>query len=409
MDRFPGAALMARVKRWHERDTAPGYVLLAAAIASFALLNAPFGQALHQALEHPFTAIGPHPISLHVFINDGLMAIFFLFVGLELKRETIDGPFANPRQAALPLAGALGGMAAPAFVYLSFAGRGFAHGWAIPAATDIAFALGVLAILGSRVPAGLRLFLLALAIIDDLGAIVVIAFFYSTHLFAPALLGSGAIFAIMLALNRARVSALWPYWLLGAVLWLCLLLSGVQPTIAGVLTALATPMRGPNRRSPLLAAEHALKPWVQFAIMPIFALANAGVAIAGLGAEVFVHPVALGAGLGLFLGKPLGIALAAWAAGALLKQSLPGSPLHMLGVGCVAGVGFTMSLFIGGLAFDAAELAAPVRLGVLGGSIASAFLGVALLWLAGGDGRASQLAAEEERAEAEGVLEDRQT
>ncbi|GAM98493.1 Na+/H+ antiporter NhaA type [alpha proteobacterium U9-1i] len=400
---------------WWERDTTPGYLLLAATITSFLLLNGPLGEGFHHLLQDQIAGLavglgaGRHPVNLHLVINDGLMVIFFLFVGLELKRETIEGPFKNPREAGLPLAGAVGGMAAPALIYLAIAGHDpdYSRGWAIPAATDIAFAVGVLSLLGSRVPAGLRLFLLALAIIDDLGAIVVIALFYSSHLVGWALGGAVVTFVAMLLLNRSGVTALWLYWLLGLALWGFMLLSGVHATIAGVLTALAIPMRAKDGRSPLIAAEHALKPWVQLGIMPIFALANAGVVLAGAGFDAVLHPVALGAALGLILGKPIGITLATLAAGALLRQRLPASLPQFVGLACVAGIGFTMSLFIGNLAFGAGELATPVRFGVLGGSLISALLGVALLTLTTNAGHRGHAALErdEDAAEAAGVIE----
>lgn len=400
-------------RNWTERDTTPGYLLLAATLVSFALLNAPFGHALHALVEHPFATLRVGaialPVNAHFVVNDGLMVIFFLFVGLELKRECVEGPFRNPREAALPLIAALGGMAAPALIFLLIAGGNgaYARGWAIPAATDIAFAIGVLALLGKRVPPGLRLFLLALAIIDDLGAILVIAIFYTTQLVGWALAGAALTFALMLLLGRARISALWIYWVLGVVLWVFMLLSGVHATIAGVLTAFAVPMRRTDGASPLIAAEHALKPWVQLAIMPIFALINAGVVLNGLDVRVVTHPVTLGAGLGLFLGKPLGIMLAAFAAAALLRRQLPASPVQMLGLSIVAGIGFTMSLFIGNLAFSAPELTAPVRIGVLGGSLCSAILGVLVLRFASGSQSDAELAAEERAAQADGVLEQR--
>ncbi len=396
---------------WHQRDSAPGFVLLAATIASFLLLNAPFGDAWYALLEHPFGVVGigdgAHALNLHLVINDGLMVIFFLYVGLELKRETVEGPFKNPREAALPLAGALGGMAAPALVYAAINAHEptFLRGWAIPAATDIAFAIGVLSLLGKHAPAGLRLFLLALAIIDDLGAILVIAVFYASNIVGWALGGAAVTFGVMLLMNRAGVRSLWPYWLLGIVLWGFMLLSGVHATIAGVLTALAVPMRRPDGASPLINAEHALKPWVQFAIMPIFALVNAGVALRGAGVETFAHPVAAGTALGLIVGKPLGILALTYAACALFRQRAPAQFAHMLGIACLAGIGFTMSLFIGALAFGAGDLATPVRFGVIGGSLASALLGLAILWMARGGAGDATLDAEEQVAEERGVLE----
>lgn len=399
--------------RWWQRDTTPGYILIAATIASFLLLNGSTGESFHHLLEAAFGTIGigegAHALNLHLVVNDGLMVIFFLYVGLELKRETVEGPFKNPREAALPLAGALGGMIAPALIYVAFNAHepAYLRGWAIPAATDIAFAIGILSLLGPRVPSGLRLFLLALAIIDDLGAILVIAIFYSTHLVGWALGGAAATFIVMLLMNKAGVTRLWFYWLLGLVMWGFMLLSGVHATIAGVLTALTIPMRGRDGASPLIVAEHALKPWVQFAIMPIFALVNAGVVLAGAGLATLLHPVALGVGAGLVLGKPIGITFTSYAASALLKQRAPGTFGQMLGIAMLAGIGFTMSLFIGTLAFGAGDLATPVRFGVLGGSIVSALLGLFVLSLfcRGDAGTPSELATEEDIAEQRGVFE----
>lgn len=404
-------------KHWWERDTAPGIVLIVATIASFLMLNSVFGDQIHHLLEDQiaglFVGVGPaaHPVSVHLIINDALMVIFFLYVGLELKRETVEGPFQNPREAALPMAGAIGGMAAPALIYVALNAHepAYLRGWAIPAATDIAFAIGVLSLLGSRVPGGLRLFLLALAIIDDLGAILVIALFYSTHLVGWALGGAAVTFGVMLLMNRAGVKALAPFWILGLVLWGFMLVSGVHATIAGVLTAMAVPMRRRDGRSPLIAAEHTLKPWVQFAIMPIFALANAGVILAGAGAETLLHPISIGVAAGLVLGKPIGITLAAYLTSAVVRQKLPGTVPQMLGVALLAGIGFTMSLFIGNLAFGIGDLATPVRFGVLGGSFLSAIVGLAVLAQACRSARPAEhvtLGPEEERAEDAGVLED---
>jgi NhaA family Na+:H+ antiporter len=407
---------MSPAPRWYERDTTPGYVLIAATVISFVLFNGPFAEHIHHLLKDSFARIAvggaAHDVSLHLVINDGLMVIFFLYVGLELKRECVEGPFRNPREAASPIIAAAGGMAAPALIYLAIAGGAdpaYVRGWAIPAATDIAFAIGVLALLGNRVPPGLRLFLLALAIIDDLGAILVIAFFYSTHIVGWALGGALACFLALLGLNRAGVMKFWPYWLVGAILWGFMLLSGVHATIAGVLTAFAIPMRDKLGGSPLIAAEHVLKTWVQFIIMPIFALTNAGVTLAGAGLATLLHPIAIGIGAGLVLGKPLGIGLAAFAAAAVLKRPLPAPPVAMVGASMIAGIGFTMSLFIGALAFGQGELATPVRFGVLGGSLLSALGGVLVLSLAlRGRGSVSDpaLAHEEEIAEREGLIED---
>lgn len=405
-----------QIKHWFERDTAPGIVLIAATIVSFALMNGALANAFHHLLEDQIGGLffgvdeARHPLNLHAVINDGLMVIFFLYVGLELKRETVEGPFKNPREAALPMAGALGGMIAPALIYvaINLGEPSYLRGWAIPAATDIAFALGVMSLLGPRAPSGLRLFLLALAIIDDLGAILVIALFYSTHLVGWALGGAAASFVLMLLLNRAGVKSLGVYWLLGLVLWGFMLLSGVHATIAGVLTAMCIPMRAKNGASPLIAAEHTLKPWVQFAIMPIFALTNAGVTIAGVGLDAMLHPIALGVGAGLVFGKPIGVTLGAYAACWALKQRAPGSPLQMVGTAMLAGIGFTMSLFIGALAFGTGELATPVRFGVIGGSLISALAGLAVLWWCCRHRTHKAhptLGAEEDVAEQRGVIE----
>jgi len=404
-------------KQWWQRDTTPGFILIAATIISFIALNSAFGEAIHHLLEDQIAGLavgigaGAHPVNLHLIINDGLMVIFFLYVGLELKRETVEGPFKNPREAALPMVGAVGGMIAPALIYVALNAHepAFLRGWAIPAATDIAFAIGVLSLLGPRVPGGLRLFLLALAIIDDLGAILVIALFYSTHLVGWAIGGAAVTFGVMLLMNRAGIKSLLPYWALGVVLWGFMLLSGVHATIAGVLTAMAVPMRDKKGGSPLITAEHALKNWVQFAIMPIFALVNAGVVLHGAGLESLLHPIALGVSLGLILGKPIGITLASYLACAALKQRAPGTPLQMLGIAMLAGIGFTMSLFVGNLAFGTGELATPVRFGVLGGSFVSAILGLIVLAWACRKQKpqaSSALSAEEELAEQRGVFED---
>jgi Na+:H+ antiporter, NhaA family len=349
-------------------------LLLAATATSFALQNSPLAATFATVLAAP---AGVLHLDIRGLVNDGLMAVFFLVVGLELKRETLEGPFRNPRLAALPIAGALGGMIAPALVFLAAAvpaGAGYARGWAIPAATDIAFALAVLRVASPKAPASLRLFLLALAVADDLGAILIIACFYAGALSLPALAGAAAVFGLMLGLNRAKVGALWPYWLFGLVLWALVHASGVHATIAGVLTAFAVPMRRQNGQSPLIAAEGVLTHWAGWAVLPLFALANAGAALDG-GLATALHPVALAAAAGLVIGKPLGIFAATVLAGLALRRKPPSPPLALLGLSMIAGVGFTMSLFIGGLAFGAGPLAAPVRLGVLIGSAISAIAG----------------------------------
>lgn len=404
---------------WWERDTTPGYALLVATLISFALSNSALTPVWKSLLAAPVDIALPgylHASTVKGMIKDALMAVFFLFVGLELKRECIEGPFRNAREAALPALGALGGMIAPALVFVVVAtlwapgaDETYMRGWAIPTATDIAFAVGVLSLLGARVPAGLRLFLLALAIVDDLGAILVIAFFYSGDLNTVALALSAVLTLALFLLNWRGVRALAPYWLLGLLLWAAMAKTGVSPTLAGVLVALAIPMRRPDGRSPLVAAEHALKPYVQLGIMPLFALASSGVTLAGLGVGDLFHPIALGIAAGLAIGKPLGVFVLAWAGARLLGQPLPAQPAAMLGVSALAGIGFTMSLFVGALAFPEEALQTPVRFGVLGGSLLSTLLGLALLHVSLRDRasapESSALANAEDTAEAEGVLE----
>jgi len=406
---------------WWQRDTTPGLILVAAALCSFLLLNGPLAGPWQAFLKLPigFSFLG-YELTSYVrgMVKDALMAVFFLYVGLELKREFIEGPFRDLRQAALPALGALGGMVAPALIYLSVATHlhpeaqaVFARGWAIPTATDIAFAVGVLSLLGARVPLGLRLFLLALAIADDLGAIVIVALFYSEP---PALMPLGVaatLFAGLMVLNWRGVKALPAYWALGLLLWFAMAKTGLSPTLAGVLTAFTVPMYGAGDRKPLVAAEHALQPYVQFGIMPIFALVMAGVPLAGVDAGVLLHPVTLGIALGLVLGKPLGIVALSFIGARVLKQPLPGHFGSMLGMAMIAGVGFTMSLFVGALAFYGnAALEAPIRLGVLGGSAASAVLGLIVLqMLLPKDGQPPlnpELAAQEDLTEAAGILDD---
>jgi NhaA family Na+:H+ antiporter len=338
---------------WWERDSTAGLLLAGSALISFVLVNSPaaasFEAILHTSLFDAELANATLRLDILHVINDGLMALFFLYVGLELKRETIEGPLRNPRAAALPIAAAIGGMVAPALTYLFFVQGGdpsYQRGWAIPAATDIAFALGILSLAGKHAPPGLRLFLLALAIVDDLGAIFIIAVFYSSNILGWALGGMAATFGAMLLLNRAGVRGLAFYWALAALLWFLTLLSGVHATIAGVLSAVTIPMRDASGKSPLTSLEHALKPIVILAILPVFALANAGAPIMNLSTAALTHPVLLATGLGLFFGKPLGVAGVVLVAAGFLHRILPAPPLAMVCAGFIAGVGFTMSLFI---------------------------------------------------------------
>ncbi len=406
---------------WWERDTAPGYMLLGATALSFALANSALSDAWKHLLASPVLLVLPgYELNSTVkgMVKDALMAVFFLYVGLELKRELVEGPFRNPREAALPALGAIGGMAAPALIFLFIATQAapgaqavYARGWAIPTATDIAFAIGVLSLLGARVPAGVRLFLLALAIADDLGAMLVIAVFYSGALNISALGAASVLTFALFALNWRGVKALTPYWVLGVFLWGAMAQTGVSPTLSGVLIALAIPMRRADGRSPLVEAEHALKPSVQLGVMPLFALASAGVTLANVGVGDVLHPVALGIAGGLVLGKPLGIVALTWLGARLLRQRPPASFMVLVGTAMIAGIGFTMSLFVGALAFNDEALEAPVRFGVLGGSLLSAAAGLMLLTTAlartPDAGGASALAQSEARAEEEGVFERR--
>jgi NhaA family Na+:H+ antiporter len=320
-----------------------------------------------------------------LWINDGLMAIFFFLVGLEIKREFMVGEFASLRRVALPGIAAVGGMVVPALIYVAInAGDGQAlGGWAIPAATDIAFALAVLSLLGNRVPAALKVLLLAIAIFDDLGAILIIAFFYTSDLSELAILLAILPIAGLLILNLRGVTATAPYVVLGIILWVIVLKSGVHATLAGVITALAVPLvkTDYSEHTLLEELEHALHPWVAYAILPLFAFANAGVSFAGMGLASLSEPVMLGIALGLFIGKQAGIFTALWLTIKLNLASMPTGTSwpQLYGVSLIAGIGFTMSLFIGSLAFAGEMFDAQIRLGVLAGSLASAVAGYLLL------------------------------
>jgi NhaA family Na+:H+ antiporter len=348
------------------------------------LANSPAAPLYDALLDLPAAVqIGPLEIRkpLLLWLNDGWMAVFFFLVGLEIKREFVDGELSDRRTATLPVIAAIGGMAAPALIYagLNHGNAAELRGWAIPTATDIAFALGVMGLIGSRLPPGLTVLLTAIAIIDDLGAIVIIAMFYTEHLSLVSLGLAGIAILGLLILNRAGVRAITPYALVGVVLWVCVLKSGVHATLAGVVTALAIPTGGDD--SPSRRLEHALHPWVAYLVLPAFAFANAGVSFAGLGLGALMQPVTLGIALGLFIGKQLGIFLIVRLTVAAGIGKLPegASWLQLYGVAVLCGIGFTMSLFIGGLAFDDAVHAAQVRLGVLSGSLVSALVGYLIL------------------------------
>ncbi|MES2159008.1 MAG: Na+/H+ antiporter NhaA [Pseudomonadota bacterium] len=375
----PPSALRAFLRS----EAAGGILLMGAAALAMIVANSPLSAAYFHALH---VQVGP--MSLLHWINDGLMALFFLLVGLEIKREFVDGHLSTWTDRALPAIAAAGGMAVPALVYLAFAGStpGLARGWAIPAATDIAFAIGVMALLGNRVPASLKLFLATVAIVDDMGAVAIIALAYTTSINGLALLAAATIMGTMFVLNRVGVTRLAPYLLLAAMLWLAVLLSGVHATIAGVLAATLIPIRvtpgAPDSAvSPLHRLEHGLHPWSAFFIVPLFGFANAGVSFAGLGLEHLLAPLPLGIAAGLFLGKQVGVLGALWLCVRLRICARPAGAnwRQIYGVCLLCGIGFTMSLFIGGLAFADPILMDEVKIGVLGGSLLSAIAGYLVL------------------------------
>jgi Na+:H+ antiporter, NhaA family len=384
--------IMTRLRGLLGHDAAGGVILLAAAILALILDNSPLEWLYDRLLETPVSLrVGRLGIEkpLLLWINDGLMALFFLLVGLELKRELLVGDLSTWRRAVLPLIAALGGLAVPALIYVGVNAGNPAglRGWAIPAATDIAFAVGVLALLGPRVPASLKVFLLALAIIDDLGAIIIIALFYTQDL-APLALVLALLGGVTLwGLNRADVRSFAPYVLVAVFMWVCVLKSGVHATLAGVALALAIPLRSSDKSSSVVASsmlarlEHGLQPWVKFLIAPLFAFANAGVSLAGLSLSTALAPVPLGIAAGLFLGKQIGIFTSTWLAVRLGLAEMPtdASWRQVYGTAALGGIGFTMSLFIGSLAFPDPSYAVAVRVGVLVGSLASGVLGYALL------------------------------
>lgn len=376
------------LKDFIHHEATGGLFLLATAVAALVISNSGLAGVYFGTLDtHLAIEMGTFAIDkpLLLWINDGLMAVFFLLVGLEIKREVLEGELSSRSQIALPGLAAVGGMAIPALVYIliNLGSPGNLQGWAIPAATDIAFALGVLALLGKRVPLALKVFLLALAIMDDLGAILVIAFFYTANLSLTSLALAAAAIVGLIALNRLKAMRIAPYILVGIVLWVFVLKSGVHATLAGVVVALAIPMRDGKGGSPLGALEHALHPYIAFGIMPAFAFANAGVPLGAVTFATALDPLPLGIAAGLLVGKPIGILGAVWLSLKLGIAKLPAGVnwAGMTGVAFLAGIGFTMSLFIGSLSFETPEAAAGVRIGVLGGSIAAAVIGFAVLRL----------------------------
>jgi NhaA family Na+:H+ antiporter len=430
VSRAPARLAVRAFQDFFRLEAAGGILLLVATAAALAWANSPWAP-LYRDLWHTPVSVGAGPLllskSLEAWVNDGLMAVFFFVVGLEIKHELLVGELASPRRAALPAFAALGGMLAPAAIYLALnLGGAGGHGWGIPMATDIAFAVGVLALLGDRVPFSLKIFLTALAIVDDLGAVLVIAVFYTSELSFTALGIAGAVFLLLVLLNAGGVRRVAPYLVLGVALWGALLTSGVHATVAGVLAALTIPanarintgaFRARSRKlldqfeaadpdpgthmmsvsqhetvyglaeliqqvqPPLARLEDALHPWVTFGIMPLFALANAGVMLDAGFLDALAHPVTLGVIGGLVLGKPIGILVFSWLAmaGGLAERPRGVSTRQMLGVGVLGGIGFTMSLFIGSLAFGESPMLENAKVGILTASAIAGMVGATVL------------------------------
>ena len=377
----------SRIQEFIKMETSGGVVLMIAAIFAMIIANTPLSTNYDLILgTYIKVGIGNFEIAKPaiLWINDGLMAIFFFLVGLEIKREVLAGELSSFDKAILPIMAAIGGMAVPGIIFaiINWGTPENLNGWAIPTATDIAFALGILALIGSRAPISLKIFLLAIAIIDDLGAIVIIAIFYTSELSLSALSFSVIGFAAAVALNRMGVQRTAPYLLVGIVMWVFVLKSGVHATLAGVLIAFTIPLKTKNEDEALLyKMEHGLHPWVAFLILPVFAFANAGVNFTGIGIDDLLQPLTLGIAVGLFLGKQIGVFLATWIG---VKSGIARLPenvswKHVYGVACLTGVGFTMSLFIGSLAFTTADVMNSVRLGVVLGSVLSGIIGYLLL------------------------------
>jgi NhaA family Na+:H+ antiporter len=379
------------LRRFIASESAGGVVLALAASVALVVSNSPLAEHYRHFVEmRGELRIANDALVLSkpllLWVNDLWMAVFFFLVGLEIKREVLAGELASVKRAALPVVAALGGMVVPALIYVAL-NRGDAvalRGWAIPTATDIAFALGILMLLGSRVPGSLKVFLTAVAIIDDLGAIVVIAVFYTAELSLSMLLVAAVGIVLLAVLNRAKVASVGPYVAIGLVIWVCVLKSGVHATLAGVVTAMAIPLHGAGEHaSPLESTEHALHPWVAFVVLPMFAFANAGVSLEGVSLATLARGIPLGIASGLVLGKAVGVFGASWLLMRLTRSHLPAGATarQFFGVCVLCGIGFTMSLFIGGLGFAGLDPAyeTEVKLGVLGGSLLAGLLGTALL------------------------------
>lgn len=376
--------------RFLKKESAGGILLVIAAVLAMVLANSPLKSIYDLLIDTPVEVkVGSLEIAkpLLLWVNDGLMALFFLLVGLELKREYLEGELSSLSSIVMPGLGAIGGMVVPAAIYLWFTqGDPIAQkGWALPAATDIAFALGILSLLGSRVPLSLKIFLTSLAIFDDIGAILIIAMFYTSKVSMTALLIAGGCLIILTILNRRGVLDKSLYLFVGLVMWVALLKSGVHATLAGVLLAMFIPMRAPNDPSvsPLRSLEHDLHAAVAFVILPIFAFCNAGIDFAGVGAEQLFHGVTIGTAAGLFFGKQIGIVFFCWLGVAMKWSRLPQGVnwASLYGTAALCGIGFTMSLFIGSLAFEETgeNLIVDERLGIVAGSLASGFVGFLVL------------------------------
>ncbi|MDB2414999.1 Na+/H+ antiporter NhaA [Rickettsiales bacterium] len=379
------------LKEFFKLESAAGILLGIAAILALVMENSPLNFFYDMILGTPVVLqFGEFIINkpLLLWINDGLMAIFFLLVGLEIKREIIQGQLSSKEQFILPAITAFGGLAVPAIIYsyINWGNEKAMSGWAIPTATDIAFAIGVITLLGKRVPETLKICLVAIAIMDDLAAIVIIALFYTENLSFVSLGFGGAAIAFLYFLNKRGVTSLTPYMLTGIFLWACVLKSGVHATLAGVVIAMFIPLKAKNKLggSPATSLEHGLLPWVNYGVLPIFAFANAGVSLKGLSLEILMHPITLGIALGLFFGKQIGVMAVTFLTVSLKICKLPKgvSWSQYYGMSLITGIGFTMSLFIGTLAFNDVENQTAVRLGVIVGSLFSGLSGYFVLRLA---------------------------
>ncbi len=383
----PSSDSQSALKRFIDHEATGGIVLTLAAAFAIVLVNFGLGDEYQHFLSLPVSiGVGPLTLekSLHHFINDGLMAVFFFLVGLEIKREVLEGNLATPSQIVLPAAAAVGGIAVPSGLYawINWDNAATIGGWAIPAATDIAFALGALALLGRRAPLSLKIFLLTLATFDDLAAIVIIALFYTSQLSIFALTGALACLVALVAYNRLGGERVAIYIMVGFVIWLFVLKSGVHATLAGVALGLLIPLRRKDLSSPVHELEHGIHTYVKFAILPLFAFANAGLPLDGFSLANLSQQVPLGIIAGLAIGKPVGImaAVVLLIATGLAKLPAGVNWRYMIGVSCMAGIGFTMSLFIGSLAFKEANMDAQVRVGVVAGSLISMILGFTIMW-----------------------------